>query len=367
MYFPTNYKSILQRINAVDPQQYAKTRNFIDGAITGLSPYISRGVISLRQVRSAVLANGYKAYQLEKFLQELTWREYWQRVWWQLGDDIFTGIKKEQENVAHRRMIANIASAATGIEAIDTQIQALYNTGYMHNHARMYVAAIACNLGQAHWLQPSRWMYYHLLDGDIASNSLSWQWVAGSFSSKKYIATQENVNKYLHSKQQGTFLDKPYETIFDQPIPEALRQTVVPELHTTLPLNDASFSIDPAKPLLLYNSYNLDPGWRKEEDANRLLLLEPAHFNRFPVSEKVLAFIIQLAKNNIPGIQVFTGGVNELPGLHKLPGIFSIEHPCSRHYPGTKDPYPWLFPAVSGYFPSFFSFWKKAQKYLSAE
>ena len=366
MHFPTDYKTILERINAVDPQQYAKTRNFIDGAVTGLSPYISRGVISLRQVKDAVLGKGYKIYQSEKFLQELAWREYWQRVWWQLGDDLFTDIKKTQENVAHRQIIKSIAAAATGINAIDAQIQGLYNTGYMHNHARMYTAGITCNLGKAHWLQPSRWMYYHLLDGDLASNSLSWQWVAGSFSSKKYIANQENINKYLHSKQQGTFLDKPYETIFDQPIPEPLRETVALELHTALPLNDASFSIDPAKPLLLYNSYNLDPGWRKEADANRILLLEPAHFNQFPVSEKVLAFIIQLAKDNIPGIQFFVGDVNEIPGIEYVKDIFSVEHPVARDYPGTKDPYPWLFPQVSGYSPAFFSFWKKAQKYLTA-
>jgi deoxyribodipyrimidine photo-lyase len=366
MNFPTDYNSILNRIDSIDPLQYAKTRNYIDGAVTGLSPYISRGVLSLQQVKDAVLAKGYKTYQIEKLLQELAWREYWQRVWWQLGDALFTGIKKEQENVAHHQMIKNIAGAATGIDAIDEQIQVLYHSGYLHNHARMYIAGISCHMGSAHWWQPSRWMYYHLLDGDIASNTLSWQWVAGSFSSKKYIANQANINKYLYSQQQGTFLDKPYETIFDQPIPCVLLETVALELRTPLPPNDASVSIDPAKPLLLYNSYQLDPCWRKYADANRLLLLEPSHFNRFPVSEKVLSFIIQLAKDNIPGIQVFAGEVNEIPGIGNVPEICSIEHPVTYHYPGTKDPYPWLFPQVSGYFPSFFSFWKKAEKHLHA-
>lgn len=366
MHFPTDYNSISERINNIEPQQYAKTRNFIDGAVTGLSPYISRGVISLRQVKDAVMSKGYKAYQAEKFLQELTWREYWQRVWWHNGDRMLTDLKKDQENVTHRQMIKSVAAAATGIDAIDAQIAVLLATGYMHNHARMYTAGITCNLGKAHWLQPSRWMYYHLLDGDIASNSLSWQWVAGTFSSKKYIANQENVNKYLNSKQHGTFLDQPYETIFAQPMPERLLETVALQLYTLLPLNDTSFSVDPAKPLLLYNSYNLDPGWRKEVDANRLLLLEPSHFNKFPVSEKVLAFIIQLATDNIPGIQIFVGEVNEIPGIEHVRDIFSIDHPTARNYPGTKDPYPWLFPQVSGYFSSFFSFWKKAQKYLTA-
>ena len=86
MNFPTDYNSILNRIDSIDPLQYAKTRNYIDGAVTRLSPYISRGVIRLQHIKDTVLAKGHKIYQIEKFLQELAWREYWQRVWWQLGD-----------------------------------------------------------------------------------------------------------------------------------------------------------------------------------------------------------------------------------------------------------------------------------------
>lgn len=363
MHFPIDYTSILQRVDAIDPAAYAKTRNYINGAVTGLSPYISRGVISLQQVRKAVLAKGYKPYQAEKFMQELAWREYWQRTWWYLGDALFTDIKKEQEGVVHHHMIKNIESAGTGIDAIDEQVRILYQTGYMHNHARMYIAGISCNLGRAHWLQPSRWMYYHLLDGDLASNTLSWQWVAGSFSSKKYIANQDNINKYLHSDQAGTFLDKSYETIFDQPVPGTLEHTVSLQLNTTLPAVDASFSIHSSKPLLLYNSYNLDPLWRKEQAANRVLLLEPSHFTKYPISEKVLTFIIELARANIPDIQIFTGEVRDIPLQESVPEIVSIDHPVSRHYPGTKDPYQWMFPQVTGYSPSFFSFWKKAARF----
>ena len=79
--FPTKYQAILQRMHNVNPVQYAKSRNFIDGAVTYLSPYISRGVISVKQVMETVLQKGYKSYQIEKFLQELAWREYFQRVW----------------------------------------------------------------------------------------------------------------------------------------------------------------------------------------------------------------------------------------------------------------------------------------------
>ena len=67
-----------------------------------------------------------------------------------------------------------------GIESIDFAINGLYEKGYLHNHSRMYIASIACNIGKAYWLTPSKWMYYHLLDGDIASNVGGWQWAAST-------------------------------------------------------------------------------------------------------------------------------------------------------------------------------------------
>lgn len=361
LHFPTSYPEILARIERIDPVRYAKTRNFIDGDITYLSPYISRGVVSLPQVRDAVLAKGYKPYQIEKFLQELAWREFFQKVWWQLGDRMFTDIKQPQQGVRHHQMIRSIADAKTGIEAIDRQINGLYETGYLHNHARMYISGMACNLGGAHWQAPSEWMYYHLLDGDLASNTCSWQWVAGSFSSKKYISNQENINRYLKSNQRRTFLDQGYDTILDQEVPVALQATTHLDLTTPLPALQP-LQLDPSKPVLLYNSYNLDPAWRQQESANRVLVLEPAHFSKHPVSGKVLDFILALGKN-INGLQVWTGAVADIPGIRQLK-VYSRMHPLSAHYPGTKDPYPWMFPQVQGQFGSFFSFWKKAERYL---
>jgi outer membrane protein OmpA-like peptidoglycan-associated protein len=67
------------------------------------------------------------------------------------------------------------------------------------------------NIFKAAWLPGAKWMYAHLLDHDPAANFLSWQWVAGTFSSKKYIANQENINKYTNTKQEGSFLDTEYE------------------------------------------------------------------------------------------------------------------------------------------------------------
>ena len=368
LYFPTEYPNILERINNINPIKYATTRNFINGQITYLSPYISRGVISTKQVLDAVVNKNNNVFACEKLIQELSWREYYQRVWQQKSHLIGEDLKQSQTEVAHHSMISNIQNANTGIDIIDKNIQSLYEQGYLHNHIRMYIAAMVCNMGKAHWAVPAKWMYYHLLDADVASNNCSWQWVAGSFSSKKYYCNQENINKYTHTHQVGTFLDKPYEALVNMPIPISLQQTHSLNLSTTLPRTQLPI-IDTNLPTLIYNSYNLDPIWRKEENVNRVLLLEPSHFNKYPISEKVLAFIINLSKN-IPHLQLYVGEIQDIQKIYgenvsdQTGKIISKEHPIFNHYPGIKDERDWMFPEVTGYFPSFFSFWKKCQKYL---
>ena len=79
--FETDFNKILQQVDAIDPIEYGKTRNYIDGAVTKLSPYISRGVISTKYIARKVLGKGYKPYQIESFLKELAWRDYFQQVW----------------------------------------------------------------------------------------------------------------------------------------------------------------------------------------------------------------------------------------------------------------------------------------------
>lgn len=360
--FPASYSEILKRIDEIDPIEYAKSRNYVNGSVTFLSPYISRGVISTKKIVDTLLEKGFTSEQSQKLIQELAWREYFQRVWQQLEDDIFDDIKRTHTGVNNRQIPAALVNAATGIESIDKSINELYQTGYMHNHLRMYVASIATNVARSYWDMPSRWMYYHLLDGDIASNTCSWQWVAGSFSTKQYFANQENINKYTGSKQVNSFLDKPYDEMPLQNIPVQLTTLTSPELVTCLPEKKIPF-LNEHFPTLLYTSYNLDPEWKKDLEANRILVLEPSHFRQFPVSDKVLAFILQLA-SNIEGIQVFVGEVNEIPGLNNSKAIYSKEHPAFKHFPGIKDERDWLFPEVKHFHNSFFSYWKRCERYL---
>ena len=115
---------------------------------------------------------------------------------------------------------------------------------------------------------------------------------------------------------------------------------------------------------------------------NRILLIEPNHLNQFPITEKVLQFVIDLAKTNITGIQIFIGNFEDLNQVlqtnsitanasgenaqskNNKPNIYFKEHPITKHYQGIREERDWLFPKVDGYFPSFFGYWKKCEKLL---
>ena len=359
MVFDTDYNAILSKIDLIDPIDYGKTRNYLNGSVTRLSPYISRGVISTRQVASIILAKGYKPYNIESFLKELAWRDFFQQVWIHLGDDINTDIKNKQE-FKHQLMPQKMMSANTGVDAIDNAIEDLYQSGYMHNHARMYVASLTCNLAKSHWYMPAKWMYYHLLDADWASNALSWQWVASAFSSKKYFANQENINKFCNTNQRGTILDHSYEELELLDLSENFSELVDLKWKTNLP-EKIEIKVNNNIPTYIYNFYNLDCNWDVEVDANRILLLEPSFFNQYPVCDNTIDFVIRLSKN-IKGIQVFVGAFSELLQLVDSSSIHYKEHPTNKHYQGMEHAREWMFENSFGYVPSFFKYWQRAQK-----
>jgi deoxyribodipyrimidine photo-lyase len=361
MAFPTNLADINKRIDALDVGAYALSRNYLKGTVSNLSPYISRGVISLPYILNRI-CNRTSLDETRTFIYELCWREYFQRIWFDLGDKIFHDFKQPQQPVNHRQMIQSVVNANTGIIAIDHGVRALYQSGYMHNHVRMYTASIITNIGKAHWHIPSKWMYYHLLDGDLASNTLSWQWVAGTFSPKKYYCNQENINRYCDTQQRNTFLDCEYETLAVMDCPDELKEAFPFNLVTSLP-ESSLLQLDYSLPLLLYNSYNLDPLWLMERDVNRILILEPSHFEKYPVSSRVMEFILALAKE-IQGLQIYCGEVDDIPELYRFPEIISKNHPTTNHYPGRKEEASWMFPMVNQTKGSYTKFWKACEKHL---
>ena len=352
--FPTDFDSILKRIQEIEPISYCKSRNFLDGKVTYLSPYISRGVISTKQVFDHVMTLDFKPYQIEKLLQELAWRDYWQQIWIHKGNEIDEDIRNPQNGMLTTEISTVLVDAKTDIYAIDKGINDLYQNGYMHNHLRMYTAAIDCNFGKNHWKLPAKWMYYHLLDADWASNGLSWQWIAGTNSNKQYIVNQENINKYCKTEDTGTFLDIPYDILGGMEQPEILKPTQKLELTTPLP-EKKFIEIDKDLPTAIYTFYNLDPIWRKESEMNRVLILEPIFFEKYPSGQNTIDFVLELTKN-IKDCKVFVGEFDEFSTTYSTPQIYFKEHPTNNHFKGIEDFRDWIAPEVQGNFKSFFGF-----------
>jgi deoxyribodipyrimidine photo-lyase len=379
-----SYAALLEQVKSYHPGKYNATRNYTNGAVTNWSPYISRSLLSPVIVMEQ-LKTKHNKQEWIGFMQQMAWREYFQRVWQHQGDLILQDLKSAQTDVILAQLPLPMQNASIGIHALDNAIHQLYDSGYLHNHLRMYLSMLHSNIFKAAWLQGARWMYAHLLDHDPAANFLSWQWVAGTFSSKKYIANQDNINKYTNTKQEGSFLDTEYENltaaIFN--VAGQIKSNHAGKWSSPL---DQNFDIDtnivlkniqeknqiqifdinqvlPNQPFCIYNSFNLDPLWHANAIVNRILLIEPNHFKKFPVTEKVLQFVIDLAITNIPGIQIFIGNFESL-SQHIQSTIYFKEHPTTLHYKGIREERDWLFPQVDGYFPSFFGYWKKCERYL---
>ena len=206
----------------IDPISYACTRNHGDGKITRLSPYIHHGILSLSEVRNHALTKCSEPVQITKFIQELAWRDFWQRIltthpqWaWEDAEQYKTGFTSQDYADA---LPEDIANGKTGVACIDAFIHELTATGYIHNHARMYLASYMVHFRRIKWQIGASWFLQHLLDGDIASNNLSWQWVASTLSHKPYIFNLENVDKYFNklvdtSPLTNQTLHASYETL----------------------------------------------------------------------------------------------------------------------------------------------------------
>ena len=340
------YHKIVQKVNNLKPIKYASNRNFINGDVSRLSPYISRGLISTKTIFNTLLDSGYNFNQIQKFLQELAWRDYWQKKWQMVGN-IDVDLKTKQHPVSQKKIPTSIIEHCSTITAIDNGIKKLYETGYMHNHLRMYTAGICCNIGQYHWLQPAKWMYYHLIDGDWGSNALSWQWVAGT-----------------NSKDENTFLDKSYaELSAFEKTPIEIKDEKDYSFNIELPKKETIY-INKDLPTYIYTTYNLDSNWKKDEKANRILLLEPSHYKKYPVSKKVIDFCILLSKE-IEDLQIAVMEFSELETLIENNGeIYYKEHPFSNHYNGNKEERDWIFKDLEAN-GSFFNYWNKGIKNLN--
>ncbi|MEK9776459.1 MAG: FAD-binding domain-containing protein [Quisquiliibacterium sp.] len=201
------------RIQAIDPAGYAKTRNHLDGRVTRMSPYLTHGFTNVPEVVQRVRSR-HRLPLEHKLIYELAWREYFQHLWSRLGDQIFEDLRPPPGREYRPLVPADLRRAATGIPVIDLAVRCLYDTGYLHNHARMWLASYAVHLRRVHWRAGADWMYAHLLDGDLASNHLSWQWVAGTLTGKPYLFDAANVARFAPQwASPNSSIDRSYDEL----------------------------------------------------------------------------------------------------------------------------------------------------------
>ncbi len=187
-----------KRLQSFDPSRYAASRNFLSGSVSRLSPYIRHGVLTLREVLDHVRER-FAHRNLYKFIQELAWRDYWRRIWDSIGEGIWQDREPSKTRVTYSDKLPS-DWGRTGLACMDGFVEELEETGYLHNHARMWQAAYLVHWRKVAWQVGAHWFLEHLVDGDPASNNLSWQWVASTFSGKPYFFNRENLERYTEGR-----------------------------------------------------------------------------------------------------------------------------------------------------------------------
>ena len=196
-----------------------------------------------------------------KFVFELGWREYFRHVWAFRGKEIFESLRKGLlPQTSYSALLPDdIRQAATGVPVIDMAVRTLYATGYLHNHARMWLASYIVHVRKVDWRIAADWLYGHLLDGDLASNHLSWQWVAGTGSSKPYLFNADNVARYAPASwhSPGSVIDQLYEAL------DRLARQPMRRARTELDAPTQGALIEPS----LLAEPPLDLGWAQPDAA----------------------------------------------------------------------------------------------------
>jgi deoxyribodipyrimidine photo-lyase len=272
---------------------------------------------------------------------------------------------------------ADIREARTGIATIDRAVEMLYQTGYLHNHARMWLASYIIHLRKIHWRAGADWLYGHLLDGDLASNHLSWQWVAATFSSKPYLFNAENVAKFASEKWHcaGTAIDTSYESLEHI----ARNQLELPPTTTTSGLQEPALLHSPK----LTNSLTQLPAgtrvklihpWMLDNapfDGMRIGFIHLPFHTLFPWSQQRWDFVLSRMQRitdmiyvgepddlckNLAHASAIESVATQNPGYREsLSAHCSILHPSSRYFPVLPEPCR-----------SFSAFWSKCTAHLSA-
>ena len=211
MKFEASKAAALNRLNNFVEQnlsEYSKLRNFDFGPenrtnISGLSPYITHGVINEKEVIEKSLSK-FSFSKNEKFIQEVLWRTYW-KGWLELRPNVWTDyvaeLNKIREEYKDNQNYKNAIDGKTNIECFNYWVTELRENNYLHNHTRMWFASIWIFTLELPWQLGAEFFMQHLYDGDSASNTLGWRWVAGiQTQGKHYLASEWNIKKFTNNR-----------------------------------------------------------------------------------------------------------------------------------------------------------------------
>ena len=198
---PGGRAAALAALHGYDLADYGRSRNFMDGAISRLSPYLRHGMLSITEVRDAIKSRyATEPARSEEFLRQLAWRDFFDKVLDWHGRGLEDDIEEPKHRVPRLRGLpADVATGSTGLPCMDGILHQLFDDGYLHNHQRLWFAAYLCHFRGVSWKDGARLFTQYLYDGDTASNHSSWQWVESTFSSKPYYMNQENIARFSNN------------------------------------------------------------------------------------------------------------------------------------------------------------------------
>jgi hypothetical protein len=298
MNFGTSRASAIENLNRFVDQnlfEYSKLRNFDYGPdnrsnISCLSPYITHGVISELEVIKKSLSK-FSFSKNEKFIQEILWRTYW-KGWLELRPNVWTDylneLKKIREEFKDNQNYRNAIEGNTNIECFNEWIKELKETNYLHNHARMWFASIWIFTLDLPWQLGAEFFMKHLYDGDAASNTLGWRWVAGiQTQGKNYLASEWNIKKFTNNRFSNIKLNE------NAPPKTSDKTYAASKLEFNSPQN-----LEEKNLLIFENNLSFEISDFKDQKFKKVFLISNKNENRtIELSEKLVKFKSQLIED----------------------------------------------------------------------
>ena len=210
MKFHTSREKALESLEVfinTDIVNYSTKRNYDLGPlnrnnVSCLSPYISHRLINEYEISKKVLSK-YPYQKVEKYIQEIYWRIYW-KGWLELRPEVWTDFIEDLKTIEESENYYLAINGQTKIECFNDWVKEIKEYNYLHNHTRMWFASIWIFTLGLPWQKGAEFFMKYLLDGDAASNTLSWRWVGGlQTKGKHYLAQSWNISKFLNKKYQN--------------------------------------------------------------------------------------------------------------------------------------------------------------------